>query len=304
MKLLKLLVLLLSLLAIGCFDSNIDDCPPMLTVHFSLKDKAENEVFFVEVDNVELFICNSEGKQVNRCNIPKHELTVFAGKRLVLEPGTYSVVAWANTTAAYSKFFTNENELYLDRTNNYLLNAITVNGEVDNGDPLYYAPKAKTTPLTVVIPAKGNTKVIAEMCHAHVKLEITVEGYKQEEHPAANPLKVEVTELSSRYDFGMEAHGEKLSYVQYAPNINLDERLYTAIFNIPVFNNNTITQIIITNSAGQPIIPAFSLKEILGDKIDLEEIRHIPIKIKFTQFQVEVTVELPGWGEGIVTPNI
>jgi len=304
MKLLKILILLLPLLVVGCFDSNIEDCPPALTVHFSLKDKADNEVFSAEVDNVELFICNSDGRQVSRSNISKRELTAFPGKRLVLEPGTYSIVAWANTTAAYSKFFTSENESYLDRMNNYLLNAIAVNGVVDNGDPLYYAPKDKAAPLRVVVPAKGNSKVTAEMRHAHVKLEVTVEGYKHEHHPAANPLKIEVTALSSRYDFEMKAHGDNVNYVQYAPNINLDERLYTAMFNIPVFDKNTATQIHITNSAAQPVIPAFSLKELLGEKIDLEEIRHIPIKIKFTQFDVEVTVELPGWGEGIVSPNI
>jgi hypothetical protein len=304
MKLLKLSVLLLLLLAVGCFDSNIDDCPPTLTVCFSLKDVANNEVFPVVVNNVELFIYNSDGKQVSHSNISKNELNVFAGKRLVMESGTYSIVAWANTTAAYSKFFTNEDEPYLDRMNNYLLNAIAVNGIVDNGDPLYYAPKAKATPLTVVVPAKDNTKVTAEMRHAHVKLEITVEGYKNEEHPITNPLKVEITELSSRYDFEMKAHGDKLNYLQYAPNINLEDRIYTTFFNIPVFDNNTTTQIRITNSAGQSIIPAFSLKEILGDVIDLKEIRHIPIKIIFTDFQVEVIVELPGWGEGIVKPNI
>jgi hypothetical protein len=102
----------------------------------------------------------------------------------------------------------------------------------------------------------------------------------------------------------MGAHGDILNYLQYAPNINLEDRIYPCLFNIPVFDDNSATQIQISNSAGQPVIPAFSLKELLGDKIDLEEIRHIPIKIKFTHLQVEVIVELPGWGEGIVKPNI
>lgn len=310
MKLLKLLILLLPLLATGCFDSNLDDCPPKenTTIFFSLKDKADNDVFSETVDNVELFIYDAAGKLVRRCNIPKSELKSFAGKRLLLEPGTYTIVAWANNSEAHSEFFTNEKKSYLDRANNYLLTAIEANGVITNGDPVYYAPKATATPLTVIVPEKGNVETIAEMRHAHVKLEITIEGYQYVANVTDGPPTVEVTGLTSRYDFAMKAHGDTVSYIQTAQNIDPNKNIFNVAFNIPIFDKNTTTEIRITNHEGKLVTLPISLKEILGDKINIEELWHLPIKIVLSEknglIQVAVTVDLPGWDEGIVNPNI
>jgi len=105
----------------------------------------------------------------------------------------------------------------------------------------------------------------------------------------------------------MEAHGSKTSYVQYAPNTDPADNIFSASFNVPVFDKNTATNIIVTNNAGHSIITPVSLAKILGDKIDVDEIWHIPIRIIFTEengsMEAKVTVDLPEWSENEVKPN-
>ena len=305
----------LTLFMTGCTKDNSNNClfeeTTNATIYFTLKDKADNDVFYATVDNVELFIYDVAGVQVSRNTVPRNELNMFAGKRLRLNPGTYTVVAWANTTATYSRFFTNENVHWLDRANNYLLNAIAVGSVVEDSDPLYYAPKSKGRPLTLTVPAEGSAEMVAEFRNAHIKVEVTVEGYDHLSTRAiADPLKIELTDVTSRYNFGMETHGDKVSYVRYAPNIDPDNKVFNTSFNVPVFDRNTAIQLNVINNAGRLILPAISLKEILGDKIEIEveEMVYLPIRIKFTEenglIQVAVTVDLPEWGEDIVKPSI
>ncbi|MCL2501807.1 MAG: FimB/Mfa2 family fimbrial subunit [Bacteroidales bacterium] len=308
MKRFKILSVLLALLVMGCGKDS--GCPlrTNTTIHFTLSDKANNEVFSNVVNHVELFIYDYTGLLVGRSTIPEGELNTFAGKRLWLDVGVYTMVAWANITDSRSQIVENESRHYLDRTNNYIINAITSGGVAENGDALYYAPKTKSTPLTVVVPEQGKVEVTAEFRHAHVRLDIRIEGYSHPSGSATDPLKIELTHITSRYSFGMEAHGEKVSYVQYAPNIDAINKVFSTSFNVPVFDKNTTTHICITNKAGQLIIAPVSLMEILGDKIAIDELVHLPIRIVFTekngQIVANITVDLPQWDEDIVKPNI
>ena len=301
----------LMLLLAGCYKSDYNGCVSKTnaTIYFSLKDEANNEVFPATVDNVELFVYNAAGMQISRNIITQSELSLFAGTRLKLEPGTYTVVAWANATAARTRSFTNENMHWLDRTNNYLLNAIAVGGMVEDGDPLYYAPKTKGTPLTLTVPVEGSAEAVAEFRNAHIKVEVTVEGYEHiSPRAVADPLKIELTGITSRYDFAMATHGDRVSYVRYAPNIDVANKIFNTSFNVPVFDRNTITQIRITNNTGRLVIPAISLKEILNDRVEVEKMTYLPVRIKFTEenglIQVAVTIDIPEWGENIIKPSM
>jgi len=203
MKLLKILAVLLALFVTGCEKSY--ECPSKTnaTIYFTLKDKANNEVFSDVVNHVELFIYDYTGLLVLRSAVPESELSIFAGKRLRLDAGTYTIVAWANTTDARSQIVENKSKHYLDKTNNYILNAITSGGVTENGDPLYYAPKTKSAPLTVVVPDRGNIDLTAEFRNAHIRLDITVEGYTypSPSRAVADPLKIELTGITSRLSF-------------------------------------------------------------------------------------------------------
>ena len=308
MKTLKI-ILLSTLFLAGC-KKDTEVCQPKTntTIRFNLMDVADNDVFTPLVDHVELFIYDLNGRQISRSTVSKSELNLFAGKRLKLNPGTYTVVAWANTTPERSSLVTDDAKSYLDRTNNYLLNAMAVGGVVENGDPLYYAPKPNNIQLRFTVPAEGGVEVLAEMRHAHVKLEITVEGYDNVIYGVSDMLKMEVTDLTSRYGFGMEPHGNKVSYVQNVPIADTEKKVFNTMFNIPIFDKNTDTDVRISNSKGNLIVPAISLKELLGDKINIEKLWHLPIRIIFTEenglIKVTVKVDLPEWNEEIVQPNV
>jgi len=310
MKTFRRLWLLLPLLMAGCTKQDATPCPPKTntTIYFNLIDVAERDVFSALVDQVDLFVYDANGRQVSRTAVPKGELSQFAGKRLKLNPGQYTVVAWANAASPLTHYVTAENSSYLDNAQNYLQTAATRADVAENGDPLYYAPKGKGAHLTVTVPETGQAQATAEMRPAHVKLEVTVTGYDPKAHGQSNLLTMEVTDLTSRYGFGMNAYGEKVSYVQQVSNAQSVEKAFVAMFNIPVFDRNTGTEIRITEGSGKMILPAISLKEILGDKINLETLWHLPIKVAFTEenglLSVSVKVDLPEWGEGDVRPNI
>ena len=308
------ILLLISLLATGCVRADFENCPPTepnTTIYFRLKDYSDNEIFPATVECAELFVYDGEGMMVSRSHISGSELNAFAGKRLWLAPGTYTVVVWAN--AIRSQIVVNENIHWSDSAYNHVMTAVPVDGVIDNGDPLYYAPKDNGTPLTVVVPEQGEAEVTVELRHAHVKLDITVEGYELlSRSDATGPLRMEVTDLTSRYGFTMNAHGERIGYRGHAIYADYgDGHGYNRLFNIPVFDRDTPTQIEITNSDGELIHPAIRISELLNDKIDLENLRYLPVTVRFYEdvgdpdtIRVGITVDLPGWGEGVVTPNV
>lgn len=294
-------------LSVSCNDYLLDSCLNT-TIYFSLKDKANNDVFGAVTDHVALFIYDKDGRMAARVQVPKSELALFAGKRLRLNPGQYTIVAWANPTDSRSAFVVNEHGYYLNREANYLLNAVPANGIIPNGDPLFYAPQNYGTPLRVTVPEVGKGEVTAEFRNAHVRLDISVQGYETSASgSAADPLKIEITDLTSRYDFGMDPHGTKVDYTGSAP-FNHAQKLFVTSFNIPVFDKSATTQIRVTNKAGQLIVPPISLVGLLGNKIVPQELWHLPIEIVFTDhdgvLSVAVKVALPEWEEGGVVPNI
>jgi len=312
MKAFKLLVIICLFSAWGCIQDPDYDCTPVtrenMTIHFSLKNDANTEMLLTVVDNVTLFLYDANGKQALRKTVSKGEMNQFLGVRLELSPATYTIVAWANHTNTYSRFLTNDDNSYLDQVNNYLLNAVTANGVVDNGDPLYYAPKTKGVPLTVTVPAEGKVEVTAQFRHAHIKIDVTVEGYDHISTRAVDPLTVELTNITSRYSFGMGAHGDRVSYIRPAPQTNAQDKIFNTLFNVPVFDKNTTTHVRVTDSAGELIIDPISIKELLGDKVNPEEIQYLPIRIVFSEknglLEATVVVDLPEWSENPVKPNV
>ncbi len=302
------ILFIISLLVTGCINEDWENCPPKTntTVYFSLEDYAGNDIFPAVVECAELFVYDGEGMLVSRSRISGAELNAFAGKRLRLDPGTYTLVVWAN--AVRSQIVVNENIHWSNTTHNHAMTAVPVDGTLDNGDPLYYAPMDKETPLTVVVPEQGETEVAVELRHAHVKLDITVEGYDLVSRgDATGPLRVEVTDLTSRYGFDMNAHGERVSYRSNAPYTDSGKG-HNRMFNIPVFDIDTPTRIVITDSDGGSVHPDILLSELLNEKIDVEKLRYLPVVVRFYEgddtIQVDITVDLPGWGEGVVTPNV
>ena len=296
------------MLATGCVREDLEDClpEPNTTLRFSLKDDSGNDVFPTEVECAQLFVYDGEGLMVYRSCVSGSELNAFAGKRLRLAPGTYTVVVWAN--AVRSQTVVNESIHWSDMTHNYAITAVPVAGVLDDGDPLYYAPKDKGTPLTLVVPEHGEAEVTAELRHAHVKLDITVEGYDLVSRgEATDPLRIEVTDLTSRYSFAMNTHGERVSYLGHAPYID-SVGGHNRVFNIPVFDMDTPTRIVITDANGESIHPAIRLSELLDGRIDVENLRYLPVVVRFYEdagtIRVGIKVDLPGWDEGVVAPNV
>ena len=298
----SLLMVAAMLMPIGCERYNmLDECPPKMntTIYFNLLDQEGHNVFNATVDHVDLFIYDADGRPVTP-QIEKH----FPDRRsLRLDPGDYTLVAWGNATPRYTRFFTNEYTHWLNSSNNYLL---TAGESTDDGDPLYYAPKVKERPLTFTVPLQGEVEVTAAFRNAHVKIEVTVDGYK---HLSTRTddylLEMELTEITSRYSFGLEAHGSMVHYMRYAHSIDSDKKLFNTSFHVPLFGQNTATVLHVTNNSGKLIVPPISIRELLGKKIEIEKLTYLPIRITFDdQLNVAITVDLPEWNESTVTPKI
>ena len=306
-----LLAALMPLLA-GCIQEDLSNCisKPIenVTIRFNLITQNQ---FIATINRVELFIFNDAGKQVSRHTILQSELAQFAGRRLTLDPGNYTVIAWANASPLHTQFFTNEQAHYDDHAKNYLLTAIAAGGIVEDGDPLYWGPVTKGAPFSLTVPVEGYVDVVIRLRNAHVKVEVTVEGYDHlSSRTGANPLMIELTQITSRYSLQMEPHGDNVSYLHDAPNIDPVNKIFNTTFNVPVFDGNTPTMVRITNSDGVLIVSAISLRELLKDlnKVEIAELAYLPIRVIFTEkdgnLQVTVKVDLPEWGEDIVKPNI
>ena len=313
MKKNQLLAMILILSAVGCTEEDMSECSKKVKentiVHFSLKDQANNQIFTTIVGNVMLFVYDTDGNLVTQKAVSKSELNIFSGTRLQLEPGAYKMSAWANYSSQYTNFHIDGGKPCFDLDHNYLINAVPENGVIADGDPLYHAPKTKGDMFPVTVPAEGEVEVIAEFRNAHIKMEITVEGYGVvPTRIAGDPLTIEITNITSRYCLGMIPFGEKVSYIGQAPNVDFDTKIFRILFHVPLFDRSTDTEILISNSAGRLIIVPIVLRELLGDKIELDEILHLPIKIVFTEenglLQGTVVVDLPEWGEGDVEPYI
>ena len=289
-----LIFILVALLPAGCIDSQLEICPPLMntTLYFSLKDKDNNDVFSATVDHVDLFVYDAMGRKIT----PLGEEGIRGGKRLRLEPGTYSVVAWANATPLHTRIVTQESAHWLNSSENYLL---TANGTVEDGDPLYYAPLEKGKSLTLTVPLQGEVEATVPFTHAHVQIEVTVEGIE------ADLLKMELTEITSRYSFGLEAHGNRVSYIRNVHPTGSDKKRFNTSFHVPLFDAATPTQLLVNQDDGGLIVPSISIRELLGNKIDIEKLTHLPIRITFDdQLRVAIYVDLPEWGEDMVKPNI
>ena len=285
----------------GCVQSQWEPCTPKMntTIHFSLMDKEDNDVFLATVYRVDLFLFDASGRLVT----PQSEENLPGKKRLQLDPGTYSVVAWANATPLYTRFVTQAHTHWLDMSNNYVLTAM---GTAEDGDPLYYAPTATERLLTITVPPQGQIETTAEFRHAHVKVEVTVEGYDHPStHASTDPLRMELTEITSRYGFGMDPHGNRVSYIRHAHPIDPQKKIFNTLFHVPVFDHATPVKLLIAHENGHAIIPPISIRELLDNKIEIEKLTYLPIRVTFDdQLQVAISVDLPEWGEHMVKPNI
>lgn len=299
---------LTALMAVGCFDSKIDECTlaTNLTINFSSKEVDQNEAFLEKINNVELFIYTLNGQMVERHSLTREQLVDFAGVQTLLAPDTYVIVAYANATTARTVIVTDQLVHYSDRLRNYVLTAASRSGITQDGDPLYYSPRLADFPKRVVVPAEGTATITSEFYHAHIKLEIFVEGYQNATRAASDPITVELAKLTSRYSFMLDPYGDQVSYIKSAPNTDLSTNTYRTMFNVPLFDNSAQTQIIIRNKAGQQIVRTIVLTELLGGVIDLTKVEHIPIIIKFSKdglSVVDITVNLPEWIEANVIPE-
>lgn len=317
-------ILLLLLLA-GCTRERwIAECAghANCTVRFTLVDEHGADIFDDEVQCVDLFVYDAVGTTVVHSSIGQAELRRFAGKRMQLPAGDYTVLAWGN--ALRSTVEDERDGDPEDRDHTRVTIAVpTPEGDLDDGDPLYYAPRDRHR-LNMTVRPDSDVEVVAEMRHAHVKLDVTIEGWEnlpldpnaQRNMPAVNPFRVvapaiapgaphvTVTDLVSHYDFAMRGFGGPVSYGAYAQR---QEGCYKRRFNIPIFDRSTPTRIIVSDNYGRPVYPDIAVSRLVPPEVDLDTVRRLPVTVRFYKVDdnvaVDVIVNVPEWNETSVTPE-
>lgn len=295
-----------SLLLAGCIYEDLDGCGgsvyPNTTIYFSLKDRFENEVFDSEIFNVTLFIYDDKDHLVEEHKISTGELKDLRGKKVGLEPGEYTALAWANTSKQYSEIFFDRESDYHDADKNYIVSAVkSPEGQYRTSDPLFYSPKVRGEPLEFIVIEDEYQEVVAEFRHAHVNINVRIINYRETDSPTES-LNVGMTEIASKYCFLLKCNGEKVTYDSPAQLVNSERGEYETNFNIPLFDRTSETMILLKNGV-EKIMEPLKLVELIGKKVDLETAHYIPIVIEFIgSSEVKVSVDLPEWEEDEVEP--
>jgi hypothetical protein len=188
-----LAALLPSLLSLaGCVGEDRDDCPPPgpefnIALEFSLPDEDGVDRFLDEIHSVDVFILDSAGGFSHRERVERAALEDYQGLRLHLDPGRYRVTCWGNNAAN-----TAYDGLLPGVTTGGIAYSSIVAGAVGDSDPLYRAPRPKTTRaaaltgaelavdglLTLEVPATGTGITLpVEFSAAHHVVETRVVGF-------------------------------------------------------------------------------------------------------------------------------
>lgn len=293
----------------GCISEDIDSCPPELDNNLILKflysDAQGTDLFAENISQVDVFIYDSQDRLVQKKQVNESALNTFTGTELSLEPGTYRIVCWAN--ALQKTRFENENVTDLFK-NALLINAdIDANNTAPNGDALYYAPFPTQSFLVTVAPEKIETKEIA-FASAHIRIEVFVKGFEDRLNSQGSllPPAVQLTDISSGYDFQMQTSAKMISFLDIAQYQIIDGQSMAVIkFNTPLFKEDTSTQLLIKKQSGGATVTTIDLKDFIQkNNISFSGNQPIVIPILIEYKSVGIDITLPGWGQNPVKPGL
>lgn len=295
----------------GCFKEDYSLCPPEepkvnARLDFRLLNNRGNDVFADNITSVNIGVFNNEGVYLFTEHLNHAALMNLQGVDLLLTPGKYRIVFWANI---------NENTKIegLDGTPQQAAPRITYNGIMSrsalpvcgNGDRVYYAPceseqsgnyiPGEYYSLTI-LPNTPYTDVVY-FTHAHRSLEIYIKGLSKN---LAELPSVEISGLPAglKY-FGMNnLISNPLSVVSSRPTAIVtqnDIQYAMTRFDTFFFREYDNIEIIIRGAGGGEIYRITLADAINQSNADPDK---IIISLILSFMEGEVSVSLPGWNSG------
>ena len=238
MKLFRITLLLTCVAFLSaCISENFDRCYRHVVLKFEyVYDNID--VFGDQVQNVDLFVYNSNGLLVHSETINSTQLDAFAGTDLShLEPGTYRVVAWGN--AASQTAFAGVNDG--DHINNAVLGRPGVPRSTEplsgNGDRLHFGPCTAHDEFFITIPQWGNVVRTLPFARAYIAIEVFVVNYAIYSGETAAPI-IEITGAASHYCFDREPEGDITLRETTVVQTQYVERPAVATFRTKLFDDD------------------------------------------------------------------
>lgn len=305
----SLIVALLFLLG-GCIRENNEDCPVVgsqhnVTLMFRYLDDSGSDVFPQEIDKVDLFVFDANGRFVRRVQVLKAELNTFQGVIMELDPGTYRIVCWGN---ASSRTQINEPDI-----NSSMKDFFIYFTGSDSADPLYYSVGTRGAEgdipyYTLEVPANRSVAGIIDFTSQYNVIEVYVKGFSDSNNPGRETTPdIEVRDLTPGYYFDMEPlKGQTKSFEQASEMVATPQGIMAgARFYTPDFNeDNQININIIKNSTGETVATV-NLREFLIQNdihLDGRGVQTIRIYIEFKNGNVYITI--PEWDSTEVVPEV
>lgn len=305
-----ILIMLTTMIFIGCIDDSTDDCPINTEENFILKFRYQSngseQLFTQRIQQVTVFIFNQEGKYIATRTVNLDDLMVFPGITMNLEPGNYRIICWGNISSRTFISTLGENSTF---TNASLSNTAVRNGTAaTDGDLLYYA----SDNISLSSPLKATTieNIIERTLNfksAHIKVQVYVKGLidKNSQEQLVPPI-VKMVGISGGYNFLMQTSANTINYLNRSSFQNIsNEEIAAVTFYTPRFTDNNIIQILIKKGSDGSTLTSIKLKDFMKENnITVEGVEEavVPILIEYKQASVEISI--PEWVQTPVEPEL
>lgn len=311
MKLLKTLLALAApatmMLAGGCIEEDMSDCPPEVNTCLTFSytgDDDDPTMFGRMIDRVTLFVFdNTDGQHILTKTVDKADLVLFQGTKLYLSQGDYTVLTWAN---AFDATEIVPGNLTTGRVHHPAYGT-TPAGTIPTNDPLYYGEISLTVPAAATLP--GNTTehlVTGDIPHrcAHIDIEVYTKGFGHPGDAASYPV-VETTNLMPQYMIRMaEAAPYATSYFP-AVEWDGDRKAMAARFRTLRFPAANTTEIVIRDPRTKEVKASLDLAQYIADHaVAVDGVNEVTISVLFEFTSLGVDISVPDWSGGEVDPDI
>lgn len=302
MKLLRTILLFTTLLIFtNCTDEYYSMCPPLhnVSLYFSLPNKQGEEIFSDQISSVDVYVYDDTGTFMLLQRVNKSDLNEFQGTHLLLEPGSYDAICWANmnelTHAVGVENATNPAVTYQE----------VIGNQVQQADSLYTAKEiipriaAETrasSSYRITVPEEGNYEGTALFTAAHRQIEVYIEGYTNNGVPALP--EVELTGLPKALSLLNMApsKGATVNFKQLTQETTILDKIYAgAKFHTLWFDLDNSIHINIFNPSTGELIFEVPLIDAIEASTDPNE---LIIRVVFEFINGEVEITFPGWDSG------
>ena len=272
-----------------------------------------HDVFDTQVQNVDLFVFNSNNLLVHSTTINAAQLNAFAGTTLTLAPGEYRIVAWGNAMperTAFGSVNTGDhfNDAYIGRVG--VPRSVVARDRIPfvqgNGDRLHFAPGLAQQEFILTVQSDDLTATLP-FARSYIGIEVFVVGFSDYTGEAAAPI-IEIDGAASHFRFDRVPEGDITLRETTVIQTQYVQRPATAMFRTKLFDNNAnFTKELRVHSGQGANVVHFTLEtallrakiaEFMADnninsfKADATPQRVIPITIVFGR-DVEVSVTVP-----------